>query len=130
MKEIKLFTVMFTGPNLGPTWNAADSLEEAAEIAAKLFNSRSPKKIRKEQILDSFNNGSRGIAIKRGDWEISVEEKFGAWLKARRETLGLTQEDIATIVGVSANTIARWERGVMFPRSIGAIKIAIESISR
>jgi DNA-binding transcriptional regulator YiaG len=37
-------------------------------------------------------------------------------LKQMREELGLTQRQAAELVGVQANTWARWERGELVPR--------------
>lgn len=35
----------------------------------------------------------------------------GKELRERREALEMTQEQLATALGVKANTVARWERG-------------------
>lgn len=40
----------------------------------------------------------------------------GTELREKRKALGYTQEELATVLGVSANTVARWERDeVAFP---------------
>lgn len=41
--------------------------------------------------------------------------QIGDRLKAEREEAGLTQEEAARILRVSANTVARWERGERTP---------------
>lgn len=43
----------------------------------------------------------------------SVTAVNGPELRLRREALGLTQAQMAEELGVSANTVARWERGEM-----------------
>jgi transcriptional regulator with XRE-family HTH domain len=37
----------------------------------------------------------------------------GADLRAKRHLLGMSQAALATALGVTANTVARWERGTM-----------------
>src|SRR5450756_1103011 len=43
----------------------------------------------------------------------STGDVDGRELRLRREGLGLTQAQLASALGVSSNTIARWERGEM-----------------
>ena len=43
----------------------------------------------------------------------STADVDGRELRLRREGLGLTQAQLASALGVSSNTIARWERGEM-----------------
>lgn len=53
----------------------------------------------------------------------------GADLRLRRESLGLTQAELAAALGTTANTIARWERGelrIENPRMLG---LAITQLS-
>lgn len=38
------------------------------------------------------------------------------FIQERRESLGMTQEELAEIMGVDAMSISRWERGTRFPR--------------
>ena len=35
----------------------------------------------------------------------------GAEIRSLRKRLGMTQEELAKLLGVTANTVARWERG-------------------
>jgi transcriptional regulator with XRE-family HTH domain len=42
---------------------------------------------------------------------------FGDYVRSRREELGLSQREAAKRLGVSANTIARWETGTALPTS-------------
>lgn len=46
-------------------------------------------------------------------------------LKARRETLGLTQAQLADKLGIAANTIARWERGEREPEGGNMLDLAL-----
>jgi DNA-binding transcriptional regulator YiaG len=69
----------------------------------------------------------------KGEQALSPEMRKaldGIWIRNKREELGMTQEDLAPILGVSPNTIARWERAEMSPRSMRAIVLAIESLSK
>jgi len=48
-------------------------------------------------------------------------------LKKRRERLGLTQTELAETVGISANTVSRYETGAMvIPKSMDLILEALE----
>lgn len=38
------------------------------------------------------------------------------FIQERREALGMTQEELAKIMGVDAMSVSRWERGLRFPR--------------
>lgn len=42
---------------------------------------------------------------------------FGEYFRSRREDLGLSQREAAKRLGVSTNTVARWERGSALPTS-------------
>lgn len=43
--------------------------------------------------------------------------KFGERLRAIREGLGFTQAEVADRIGVSRETVTKWERGVSMPRT-------------
>ncbi len=52
----------------------------------------------------------------------------GNELKAKRESLGLTQTELADILGVKMNTVYRWESGILsVPTSI---ELAMETVER
>jgi len=46
-------------------------------------------------------------------------------LRKYRRAKGLTQEEVAKILGLKASTISRWERGFRVPKLITAIKLSI-----
>ena len=46
----------------------------------------------------------------------TINEKIGKRLKEAREKSGMTQADLAEIVGVSVTYISSIERGISFPR--------------
>lgn len=49
-------------------------------------------------------------------------------IKARREALGLNQEDMAALLGVKQITVSQWERGTRSPRDGGDIRDRISQI--
>ena len=52
----------------------------------------------------------------------------GKKLKAQRAALGLTQAQLAKILGVQPNTVARWENGVLdIPK---VVVLALETVER
>jgi DNA-binding XRE family transcriptional regulator len=52
----------------------------------------------------------------------------GTELKKKRENLGLTQTELADILGVKMNTVYRWESGILsVPKSI---ELAMETVER
>lgn len=51
--------------------------------------------------------------------------QFGAAMKAKRESLGLTQQELAEKLFVSRQTVCRWENGSRCPDLMMAKKIAL-----
>jgi transcriptional regulator with XRE-family HTH domain len=52
----------------------------------------------------------------------------GEKLKEKRAALGLTQAQLAEILDVKPNTVARWERGLLpVPRTV---ELAMETVER
>lgn len=49
---------------------------------------------------------------------------LGETLKIRREELGLGQDDLAEKIGVSQQTISRWEKGLALPRPARVVELA------
>ena len=49
-------------------------------------------------------------------------------LRARRLALGLSQAALGTLLGVSANTVARWERGALRIGSADLVRLALERL--
>lgn len=52
----------------------------------------------------------------------------GESLKEARNLIGLTQSELAEILGVKPNTVARWERGLLSVPQ--AIELAMETVIR
>lgn len=48
---------------------------------------------------------------------------FGEYFRSRREVLGISQREAAKRLGVSTNTVARWERGSAVPTSARAVAL-------
>jgi transcriptional regulator with XRE-family HTH domain len=52
----------------------------------------------------------------------------GDELREKRTTINLTQAQLADVLGVKSNTVARWERGlILVPQSI---ELAMEEVVR
>lgn len=49
---------------------------------------------------------------------------LGETLKIRREELGLGQEQVAAELGVSQQTVSRWEKGLALPRPARVVDLA------
>lgn len=54
----------------------------------------------------------------------------GDWLRAQREVLGLTQQQLADQLSVGKNTVARWEREELKIEHPGMLMLALESLKR
>lgn len=54
-----------------------------------------------------------------------MDMQFGEAIKAKRESLGLTQQDLAEKLFVSRQTVCRWENGSRCPDLVMAKKIAL-----
>ena len=52
------------------------------------------------------------------------KEKFGAWLCEIRKKRALTQEELASIIGVATKTLQRWEYGETSPKTKDIFKLA------
>jgi transcriptional regulator with XRE-family HTH domain len=52
----------------------------------------------------------------------------GEHLRARRLALGLSQRRLAMLLGVSEQTIGKWERGAVRIRWPGILSLALEAI--
>jgi DNA-binding transcriptional regulator YiaG len=44
-------------------------------------------------------------------------------IKALRESLGISQQEMSTRLGVSLMTISRWERGISIPSNLAGEKL-------
>jgi len=55
--------------------------------------------------------------------ECRVAKKWGADLRNRRETAGLSGVELAQRVDVHRNTLMRWEQGLWVPNIIEAAKL-------
>jgi len=49
-------------------------------------------------------------------------------LKRRRESLGLTQDELAERLGVKTDTLSAWERGDGRPEAEGMIELAMDQL--
>lgn len=54
----------------------------------------------------------------------------GEDLRRRRRTLGYSQQQLADRLGVTKNTVARWERGELMIGSPNMLRLAIERLER
>jgi transcriptional regulator with XRE-family HTH domain len=53
----------------------------------------------------------------------------GEELKEKRTALGLTQAQLAEILDVKPNTVARWERGILpVPRTVELAMLTVERL--
>lgn len=63
------------------------------------------------------------------DADASAVRVTGAKLKKEREKLGLTQSELSQKLNVSANTIARWERGELKIEHAGMLQLALRALA-
>lgn len=49
-------------------------------------------------------------------------------IRMRRKRLGLTQQELGKHLGVSGNTVARWERGEVVPESPEMLRLALDGL--
>jgi transcriptional regulator with XRE-family HTH domain len=50
----------------------------------------------------------------------------GQEIRDAREELGLTQQQLADLLGVAGLSVSRWELGASFPDAPGAVRMALE----
>ena len=50
------------------------------------------------------------------------------WLRKRRLAMGMTQRDLAGELGVSLNTLARWERGQLEIQHPQMLSLALDAV--
>lgn len=58
----------------------------------------------------------------------SASGSYGASIRTKRQSLGLTQADLAELLEVSANTVARWERGEVCPQHPRVLEYALDML--
>ena len=51
--------------------------------------------------------------------------QLATYIRSRRKNIGLTQKELAAKVGVSTNTVARWERGETEPSWSDFLKLCV-----
>jgi transcriptional regulator with XRE-family HTH domain len=61
---------------------------------------------------------------------LAADHLSGASMRERRHKLGLTQVELARALGVSGNTVARWERGTLRIAYPERVRAAIEVLIR
>jgi DNA-binding XRE family transcriptional regulator len=50
------------------------------------------------------------------DYQLARARQVSALMKTRRHKRGLSQSEVAQVIGVSVMTYSRWERGLAFPQ--------------
>jgi|tagenome__1003787_1003787.scaffolds.fasta_scaffold20597322_1 DNA-binding transcriptional regulator YiaG len=80
------------------------------------------------------------LASIQGGYTVTAKEEllmagsagFGFWVKVERQAREWTQAQMAAVVGVSTNTIARWERGEVTPTPLaqGGVRTALANYDR
>ena len=51
--------------------------------------------------------------------------QLATYIRSRRKNIGMTQKELAEKVGVSTNTVARWERGESEPSWSDFLKLCV-----
>ena len=57
-----------------------------------------------------------------------AEEHVSPWLADLRRELGMTQAQLGAYLDVTANTVARWERGERRVRHPAMLRLALEAL--
>ena len=60
----------------------------------------------------------------------TLERMSGLDLRGERKALDMTQEALADALGVTANTVARWERGDLTIAHPGVLRLALRELRR
>ena len=76
---------------------------------------------------DKAGNRRPGIEEDREE-ERSAGEMRPKALKRRRESLGLTQDELAERLGVETDTLSAWERGDGRPEAEGMLGLAMDQL--
>ena len=58
----------------------------------------------------------------------TTRQRFGANLKAARKAAGFTQDALAREVGMTLNTIVRWERGEREPDTLAMMEVVAAAV--
>jgi transcriptional regulator with XRE-family HTH domain len=64
--------------------------------------------------MSCFSSSEKGSLYVKGGEQVNPKE-IGAFLKQLRNEKGITQEQLAEILGVSGRTVSRWETGTNLP---------------
>jgi transcriptional regulator with XRE-family HTH domain len=57
---------------------------------------------------------------------MAAHDGIGSGIKTMRKRAGLTQRQLAERLGVTHNTVSRWETGERMPRNLRALCTALE----
>jgi len=61
----------------------------------------------------------------------TTRQRFGFNLKAARVAIvGLSQEKLAHQIGVTVNTVARWERGEREPDTLAQVEVVARAVGK
>ncbi|MDO4559039.1 MAG: helix-turn-helix domain-containing protein [Planctomycetia bacterium] len=71
-----------------------------------------------EHVRDLFSeeipSSQRKAVISRPDMK-SYTRQFGAHMRSLRKQAGVTQQEVADVIGVTKAAVSAWEKGLMFP---------------